>query len=117
MATPLGGTPSRATDLASVLGVERSHVTRQTQQLMRSGHVTRLPDPDNHRAYRLRLTGAGRDTVERVMWASAACMQWALHEWTATDLASPAELLHRMVDDFLAHGHAESTDGRLSGSR
>lgn len=107
----------RATDLASVLGVEHSHITRQTQQLMRSGHVTRLPDPDNHRAYRLRLTGAGRDTVERATWASTACMQLALHEWTAADLASLADLLHRMVDDFLAHGHAESTDSRLSDSR
>ena len=44
--------PLRLGELAGRLAVEASHVTRQVQQLERTGYLTRVPDPDDRRAQR-----------------------------------------------------------------
>lgn len=94
--------PLRPGELAQRLGVEASHVTRTVQQLQRSGHVTRVPDPADRRAQRIELTGAGREAVDRIRKAGARGMQLALGEWQPAELRTLATLFHRMVDDFLA---------------
>ncbi|MFD8814783.1 MarR family winged helix-turn-helix transcriptional regulator [Streptomyces sp. NPDC059627] len=95
--------PLRPGELAQRLGVEASHVTRTVQQLQRSGHVTRVPDPDDRRAQRIELTDAGRAAVERVRDAGARGMQLALNDWEPAELRQLATLFHRMVDDFLTY--------------
>lgn len=101
--------PQRPGELANRLGVEASHVTRTVQQLERSGHVVRIPDPDDRRAQRIRLTDAGRDAIARIREAGARGMQLALSGWSAEELHQLATLFHRMVDDFLAY--AKDVDG------
>lgn len=95
--------PLRPGELANRLAVEASHVTRQVQQLQKTGYVTRVPDPDDRRAQRIELTEAGRTAVQRVREAGARGMQTALSEWSPEDLRQLATLFHRMVDDFLTH--------------
>ncbi|MDT6982973.1 MarR family winged helix-turn-helix transcriptional regulator [Streptomyces lusitanus] len=95
--------PMRPGELAARLGVEASHVTRTVQHLERSGHVVRVPDPDDRRAQRIELTDAGRDAVARIRETGVRSMQDALAGWSAEDLHTLATLFHRMVDDFLAH--------------
>ncbi|MEW2401134.1 MarR family transcriptional regulator [Streptomyces sp. NPDC046862] len=96
--------PLRPGELANRLGVEASHVTRQVQQLQKSGHVDRIPDPDDRRAQRIKLTQAGQDAVDRIREAGARGMQLALDDWSPEELRQLASLFHRMVDDFLRHG-------------
>jgi DNA-binding MarR family transcriptional regulator len=110
--------PIRAGELATRLAVKASHVTRQVQQLERTGYVARVPDPDDRRAQLIRLTGEGRRTVERMRVAGCLGMQQVLGEWPAEDLSRLAVLFRRMVDDFVAHADDEiefalpdSTDG------
>ena len=95
--------PLRPGELAQRLGVEASHVTRTVQQLQKSGYVTRVPDPDDGRAQRIQLTGAGREAVDRVREAGARGMQLALADWSPEELGRLATLFHRMVDDFLSY--------------
>lgn len=95
--------PLRPGELANRLGVEASHVTRTVQQLQKSGYVTRVPDPDDRRAQRIRLTDAGREAIARVRDAGARGMQLALADWKPEELRQLAALFHRMVDDFLAY--------------
>jgi DNA-binding MarR family transcriptional regulator len=95
--------PLRPGELANRLGVEASHVTRTVQQLQKSGYVTRVPDPDDGRAQRIQLTGAGREAIRRVRDAGARGMQLALAGWSPEELRHLATLFHRMVDDFLAY--------------
>ncbi|MFF8974168.1 MarR family winged helix-turn-helix transcriptional regulator [Streptomyces sp. NPDC014995] len=102
--------PLRPGELAQRLGVEASHVTRTVQQLQKSGHVTRVPDPDDGRAQRIRLTDAGRAAVDRIRDAGARGMQMALSEWSPEELRQLATLFHRMVDDFLSHAVDEETE-------
>jgi DNA-binding MarR family transcriptional regulator len=95
--------PLRPGELAQRLGVEASHVTRTVQQLQKSGYVTRVPDPDDGRAQRIRLTDAGREAVGRIRDAGARGMQLALSDWSPEELGRLATLFHRMVDDFLSY--------------
>jgi DNA-binding MarR family transcriptional regulator len=98
--------PLRPSELAARLGVEASHVTRQTQQLQKAGYVTRVPDPDDHRAQRIQLTPAGQEAVDRIREASYRGMQMALAHWSPQELHQLATLFQRMVSDLLA-GAAE----------
>ncbi|TWV33862.1 MarR family transcriptional regulator [Streptomyces misionensis] len=93
----------RPGEIAHRLGVEASHVTRTVQQLQRAGYVARVPDPDDRRAQRIRLTDAGRRAVERIRAAGADEMRLALTGWRPEELRQLATLFHRMVDDFLAY--------------
>jgi DNA-binding MarR family transcriptional regulator len=95
--------PLRLGELAQQLAVEASHVTRQVQQLERSGHVVRVPDPDDGRALRVRLTPLGADAVARVRDTGARGMQLALADWSPEELRQLALLFGRMVDALLAY--------------
>ncbi|MFI5967566.1 MarR family winged helix-turn-helix transcriptional regulator [Streptomyces asoensis] len=102
--------PLRPGELAQRLGVEASHVTRTVQQLQKSGYVTRVPDPDDGRAQRIELTGAGRAAVDRIRDAGARGMQLALADWSPQELGQLAALFHRMVDDFLSYSVEDETE-------
>lgn len=100
--------PLRPSELAARLGVEGSHVTRQVQRLEKSGYVTRVPDPDDHRAQRVRLTPAGQEAVDRIREASYQGMQMALADWSPQDLHQLALLFRRMVGDLLGQAEDEA---------
>lgn len=97
----------RPGELAARLAVEASHVTRQAQQLEKSGYVKRVPDPDDRRAQRIELTAEGRGAVARIREAGCQGMQLALGEWEPQELQQLSGLFHRMVDDFIAHAADE----------
>lgn len=92
------GEPLRVTDLAEVLGVDTPTVTRKVQQLERDGLVTRQSDPDDRRASRIRLTPAGRRTIERVRRARRAWLERLLQSWDDDDLSELAGLLGRFAE-------------------
>ncbi|GAA2164640.1 MarR family winged helix-turn-helix transcriptional regulator [Actinomadura napierensis] len=105
--------PLRPGELAVRLAVEAPHVTRQVQRLERAGYVERVPDPDDGRAQRVRITGAGLEAVERVRAAGRQWMAEALGGWSPQERSQLAGLVHRMVDDFLAHSeHLARCEGR-----
>ncbi|MFF2427985.1 MarR family winged helix-turn-helix transcriptional regulator [Streptomyces mirabilis] len=97
----------RPSELANLLSVEASHVTRQVQQLEKTGYLTRVADPNDRRAQRIELTPAGRDAVDRVREASCRGMSVALANWSPHDLEQLATLCHRLVDDFFEHAEDE----------
>jgi DNA-binding MarR family transcriptional regulator len=100
--------PLRPSELAARLGVEGSHVTRQAQRLEKAGYVTRVPDPDDHRAQRIQLTPAGQEAVDRIREASYQGMQMALADWSPQDLHQLSTLFQRMVGDLLAQAEDEA---------
>ncbi|MFI6490885.1 MarR family winged helix-turn-helix transcriptional regulator [Streptomyces sp. NPDC050564] len=106
--------PMRLGELANLLAVEASHVTRQVQQLQKSGYVTRVPDPDDRRAQRIQITPTGQEVINRVREASCRGMQVALKAWSPEELRRLATLFHRMVDDFYS---AENDDAAFEAAR
>ncbi|MFD5480370.1 MarR family winged helix-turn-helix transcriptional regulator [Streptomyces hawaiiensis] len=99
--------PLRPGVLAVRLSVEASHVTRQLRQLEQAGHVVRVPDPDDRRAQRVRLTETGLNAVERMREVRRRGMEAALADWSPADLGRLAGLFHRLVDDFVRHTETE----------
>ncbi|GLZ11421.1 MarR family transcriptional regulator [Actinomadura sp. NBRC 104425] len=95
--------PLRLGEVAGRLGVEPSHVTRQVQRLAKAGYVERLPDPDDHRAFRVGLTARGRDAADRIRRVGRQWMSDALAGWPPPQREMLAVLFNRMVDDFLAY--------------
>ncbi len=90
----------RVTDLAEKLGVDTPTVTRKVQQLERDGMVVRQPDPDDRRAARIRLTPAGRGTIERVRRARRVWLEELLQGWGDDDLSTLADLLGRVAENL-----------------
>ena len=102
--------PLRPGELARLLGVRASHVTRQVQRLQQAGYVTRVPDPDAPRTRRIRLTPAGEDAVARLGDAGARGMQMVLAHWSPGELRALAGLFGRMTEVLLA-ASADSVTG------
>jgi DNA-binding MarR family transcriptional regulator len=94
------GDSLRVTDLAEILGVDTPTVTRKVQQLERDGMVVRQNDPADRRASRIRLTPAGRRTIERVRRARRAWLEQLLQDWDDGALSSLAALLSHFADDL-----------------
>jgi DNA-binding MarR family transcriptional regulator len=94
------GESLRVTDLAETLGVDTPTVTRKVQQLERDGMVVRQSDPEDGRASRIRLTPAGRRTIERVRRARRAWLDRLLQGWDDDDLSVLADLLSRFADNL-----------------
>lgn len=93
--------PLRPGELAQVLAVQASHVTRQVQRLQQAGYVTRVPDPEDPRARRIRLTPLGEEAVARLGEAGARGMQLVLAEWSPAEVRLLARLVSRMADVLL----------------
>ncbi|WP_371664431.1 MarR family winged helix-turn-helix transcriptional regulator [Streptomyces sp. NBC_00280] len=102
--------PLRPGELANLLAVEASHITRQVQQLQKAGYVTRVPDPDDRRAQRIQLTAAGEDAVVRIREVSCRSMRRALEGWSPHELRRLTAFVDRMVDDVLSA--IDASDGR-----
>ncbi|QFR01783.1 MarR family transcriptional regulator [Streptomyces phaeolivaceus] len=99
--------PLRPGELAGRLDVEASHVTRQVQQLERSGYLTRVADPGDRRARRIRLTPTGQQAIDRIREAGALGMSLALSDWPPDRIRQLADLFHRMVEIFLTRATDE----------
>ncbi|WP_405826853.1 MarR family transcriptional regulator [Streptomyces sp. NBC_01390] len=105
--------PLRPGELANLLAVEASHITRQVQRLQEAGYVTRIPDPDDGRAQLVRLTVAGAEAVARIRGVKCRTMRMSLKGWSSQDLRRLTGFVDRMVDDLLA---AIETDDGLEGT-
>jgi len=91
------GDALRVTALAEMLDVDTPTVTRKIQQLERDGLVVRHADPADGRASRIRLTPAGRRTLERVLKARRAWLDRMLEGWDERDLVQFGSLLGRFA--------------------
>jgi DNA-binding MarR family transcriptional regulator len=58
--------PVNQTRAAEHLGQGRAATGAQVDRLEQSGHVARLPDPEDRRVWKLAITPSGRELVERV---------------------------------------------------
>lgn len=88
--------PQRATDLAGYFGVGKATMSRQLRTLESLGLVTRTPDPDDGRAWLVRLTPEGRARFTRVREARRARYMRELASWDRGEIAELARLLHRL---------------------
>ncbi len=90
--TPLG-------DLAEDLGSTPRNITGLVDHLEKDGLVERVPDPDDRRSVRARLTEAGRGQIEAI-WKQGIDHQFEMVEgFSKEDLAQLRHLCLQLVEN------------------
>jgi DNA-binding MarR family transcriptional regulator len=96
----------RTSELAGILSVDVSTVSRQVQDLESRGLLTRRPDPADGRATVLSLTAAGERVLGKIRTARREMMRAILSDWPADDRAELARLLSRFGDALAGYTEA-----------
>jgi len=96
---------ARLTDLAEATGVDISTVSRQVRALESQGLTERQCDPADQRAFRIGLTPAGREVVDRARRARRQAIGDLLSAWTAEEQERLATLLGRLADEIASSAH------------
>jgi len=102
--------PVRLSDLAALLELDLSTVSRQTRHLVDAGLVVRDPDPDDGRACLLSLSRRGRSVLDAVREARRNALSAALSSWPSEERAAIATALSRLADDLQASAHGAHVD-------
>jgi DNA-binding MarR family transcriptional regulator len=92
----------RLTDLAGLLGLDPSVVSRQVTSLERQGWVRREADPSDRRATLLALTPTGTELVADLRAARARALARVVPGWTDAELEALADQLGRLNRDVAA---------------
>jgi DNA-binding MarR family transcriptional regulator len=92
------GEPLRVSDLATLLDVERSTVSRRVTELVNLGLVTRSVDPDDRRAAVLRLTKPGQRTLGRIQNAWLGTLFGLTQDWPVRRRSETTANLNRLAD-------------------
>jgi DNA-binding MarR family transcriptional regulator len=85
--------PQRLGVLAATFGLDPSTITRQVQDLERSGLAVREKTPSDGRVFVLCLTPQGREVLRQTRRHRRARLQQALVDWPDTDLDEFGRLL------------------------
>jgi DNA-binding MarR family transcriptional regulator len=88
--------PLRASDLVGRLGLDKSTVSRQVANLVGLGLIDRSADPDDGRALVLTPSEEGAARLAQIRDARRRLWEADLGDWPAEDVATLAELLHRL---------------------
>lgn len=93
--------PVRLSQLADLLMVDMSTVSRHVARLEGAGLLERTLDPDDRRARVLAITDNGRASVDRMTEAWRAVLAEVLEDWEDDEVGQLAHLLEQFADDFL----------------
>jgi DNA-binding MarR family transcriptional regulator len=90
--------PLRLSELAALLGVDLSAVSRQVASIERHGLVDRTADPSDRRAAVVELSDDGRRVLEQLRAAARARLTELLADWTDDERVELARALTRFND-------------------
>jgi len=89
----------RLSEMAEVLEVSTSTVSRHVRRLIQDGLVRSAGDPDDARASRLCLTPKGVKVLGKLRDARQRWVEEIVADWSAEDRKRLTELLVRFADD------------------
>ena len=92
--------PMRSSELAAIVNSDPSTVSRQVSQLVDHGHVERVRDEKDGRAYVLAVTDSGREVADRMHRRRTAHLGLVIEEWPREDREALVSLLDRFLTDY-----------------
>jgi DNA-binding MarR family transcriptional regulator len=104
----VGEKESRATHLATRLGVSAPVLSRHIAELEDLGLVHRRPDPEDGRAQLVALTNAGRVKLLEIEEHRTATLQGYLREWSQQDAAETAKVLRNLAESLRESARAKA---------
>lgn len=90
----------RVSELANLVGLDASTLSRLTRNLEQSGYLDRRPDPRDGRAAQWRISDRGEAEMTRALQRRTTMIAQTLEGWPATQRARFVELSERFVADF-----------------
>ncbi len=90
--------PLRVSALAEAMGLDTSTASRHVRQLEDGGYLARTGDPDDRRAFQVRLTRRGRAALDQAMRARGTLVDRATADWPDDDRATLTILMTRLAD-------------------
>jgi DNA-binding MarR family transcriptional regulator len=91
-----GEAPMRLSELADSVELDLSTVSRQMANLVASGLVVKVPDPEDGRASLLSLSDRGWTILEAVSETRRQALAEAMADWTETERNALADGLGRL---------------------
>lgn len=95
-----GPKPYHLHELARQLAIEAPSVTRKVQQLEQAGLLERQQDPEDRRAYLVRVTDAGQEIARLLREVQRQAMAQVLESWPAADRQLFSELFTRFSQEM-----------------
>jgi DNA-binding MarR family transcriptional regulator len=90
-------TDIRPSDLAAEMQLSLSAVTRQIHALAEAGQMELQSDPNDRRSFRVALTAAGKEELQRLVRKSYDRFAAFLVDWDAEDTVQLGVLLNRLA--------------------
>ena len=97
--------PCRQSELATDLCLSQSVLSRHITELVDSGYVDRLTDPDDRRATQMSLTPAGRELLYRSSETRARELQNVLADWSEAEAESARVAVQKLKKSLTEHVH------------
>lgn len=88
----------RPSEIAALLEVNPSSVTRRVQELKDDGLIRVTSDPDDGRSLFVEITARGKTEVQRYRSAAVRDVTELVHDWNTADIRTLASLLERLVE-------------------
>nr|WP_300405938.1 MarR family transcriptional regulator [uncultured Rhodococcus sp.] len=92
--------PMRSSELAALVNSDPSTVSRQVSQLVDHGHVERVRDEKDGRAYVLAVTEKGREVADRMLRKRTIHLGAVIQNWAREDRVALVNLLDRFLTDY-----------------
>jgi len=89
--------------VAATLAIDPSTASRLVEQRVNEGLLERSPDAQDRRRTVLRLTPAGEALLDELAAARIGMLTEVTASWSATDIRTLDELLHRLAEGFDAY--------------
>jgi MarR family transcriptional regulator for hemolysin len=84
-------------ELSRVVAIEPPTMVRTIDRMVRDGLVTRVPDPDDGRVTRIRLTERGRSLPDELVPKATAVNARNLNRMTEREGRTLQRLLHKLL--------------------
>lgn len=104
------GTLMRQRDLASALDITAASASALVDRLVRSGHVQRVPHPDDRRSVAIEPTPRSDAEVRQTMGAMHERMLAAVQSLTPEELTGAAKFLAALTQSVDEHDHVPGHD-------
>lgn len=89
--------------LAAELCVSQSSLSRQISELVDGGYVTRTADPDDKRAFRIRVSPYGTEILRETTERRSERLRGMLEGWSQEEASSAVASLTHLNETFTAY--------------
>lgn len=90
----------RINDIATILHLSQSVISRQVASMEERGLTSRTPDPQDARATFITLSDKGRTTLKEVIEQHSVFTKEALETWSDDDIEHVTHILERLSADM-----------------